>query len=123
MNGERDPNEVYADFRAAVLHILGTDMTSTLQPPQHGEWPAPSMEPGSLPPSIPASMPVIGGPPVPLQAPGGAGYPPVIWVIGKMMARRRGGGTGTTCQKGFCPQSSIPKCKNFFSRFLGIPIL
>ena len=84
VNGERDPAEVYSDFRAAVLHILGTDMMSALQPPQHGEWPAPSMDPNALPMTRPPAVPTTG--PAPRGPPGGVAYPPVIWVIGEQSA-------------------------------------
>lgn len=76
---------MYADFRAAVLHILGTDMTPALQPPQHGEWPAPSMDPNALPMAGPPSMPMVPAmaPGLARGPPGGMAYPPVIWVIGE----------------------------------------
>lgn len=71
MNGERNPSDVYKDFRSVVLQTLG----------MHDQ--------GAEGPAVPAN---IGPAPfiekisesIPYKAPA-KGFPPVIWVIGELM--------------------------------------
>lgn len=63
INGERHPSEVYNDFRAAILKILGTPDKMAVMVP-NGVLP--------LPPTTTASI----------YKPPTKGYPPVMWVIG-----------------------------------------
>lgn len=64
VNGERNPSEVYNDFRTAVLRILGTvDKEGVVTN-------------GVAVQPLPATA-------VSIYKPPNKGYPPVIWIIGQ----------------------------------------
>ena len=74
MNGERNPSDVYKDFRSIVLHTLG----------MHDQ--------GTGGPAVPANIalaPVVEkvAESMTYKAPA-KGFPPVIWVIGKCHRRQ-----------------------------------
>ena len=72
VNGERNPTEVYKDFRSVVLQMLGMHE-------QGNEGPTTT----TTIVAAPAIVEKIPEPtPVPYKAPA-KGFPPVIWVIGK----------------------------------------
>ena len=75
VNGERNPSDVYKDFRSVVLQMLGMH-------DQGSEGPA---VPANV--ALAASVEKIGGS-MPYKAPA-KGFPPVIWVIGECLMERR----------------------------------
>jgi hypothetical protein len=69
VNGERNPTDVYKDFRSVVLQTLGMHDQGTGEPAVPANVaPAPTIE------KVSESMPY--------KAPA-KGFPPVIWVIGE----------------------------------------
>jgi hypothetical protein len=75
VNGERNPSDVYKDFRSMVLQTLGMHDQGTGGP----IVPA-NVAPVSITEKVSESMPY--------KAPA-KGFPPVIWVIGECLARNR----------------------------------
>lgn len=67
MNGERNPSEVYADFRTAVMRIVGSQESSK----KNG-----NVSNGNIVANAPTTVASVYKPPT-------KGYPPVIWIIGK----------------------------------------
>lgn len=65
VNGERNPSEVYSDFRTAVLRIIGSQEGKKNGVISNGDI-------NTAPPVTVASV----------YKPPAKGYPPVIWVIG-----------------------------------------
>lgn len=65
MNGERNPGDVYSDFRSAVLRILGANSDK-----------GNGMSNGMAVHPTPTTAVSVYKPPT-------KGYPPVIWVIGQ----------------------------------------
>lgn len=75
VNGERNPSEVYKDFRSVVLQMLGMHDQGTEGPVVPANVaPAPIVEKVSE--SIPYKVPA-------------KGFPPVIWVIGECPIRNK----------------------------------
>ncbi|XP_063233560.1 adenylate kinase isoenzyme 5 [Bacillus rossius redtenbacheri] len=97
VNGERDPAEVYKDFRSAVLRILGARDPPPPPPPPppprvaadvtvEAEDPPPVQPPPAPPPPKAEADPGYKAP--------AKGFPPVIWVIGGP-----GSNKSSLCQK------------------------
>lgn len=78
INGERNPADVYKDFRSAVLRILGS--AEQVGPP------APITDIGSTATVLPRAPSSEYKPPT-------KGYPPVIWVISEYSGHERPGQT------------------------------
>jgi chitodextrinase len=73
VNGERNPSDVYKDFRSVVLQMLG----------MHDQ--------GTEGPAVPANVTLASSvekvaESMPYKAPA-KGFPPVIWVIGECLMR------------------------------------
>jgi hypothetical protein len=73
VNGERNPSEVYKDFRSVVLQTLGMHDQETE---------------GQVAPANVAPTPIVEkvSESIPYKAPA-KGFPPVIWVIGECLMR------------------------------------
>ncbi|XP_073987674.1 adenylate kinase isoenzyme 5 [Rhodnius prolixus] len=78
VNGERNPSEVYADFRTAVMRIVGSQESSK----KNG-----NVSNGNIVANAPTTVASVYKPPT-------KGYPPVIWIIGGP-----GSNKWTLCQK------------------------
>jgi len=73
VNGERNPSDVYKDFRSVVLQMLG----------MHDQGPGSPAVPANV--AVASSVAKIADS-VPYKAPA-KGFPPVIWVIGECLMR------------------------------------
>ena len=74
VNGERNPSEVYKDFRSVVLQMLGVHEQGNEGPNANGNVAVAPVVVEKIPESTP----------VPYKVPA-KGFPPVIWVIGKFL--------------------------------------
>lgn len=95
INGERNPAEVYNDFRVAVLRIIGAQRSSaTVNPMPNGkittvsshinaeEIPMENMSKPTNP--VPASSSISTTASVSIHQPPSNGYPSLIYVIGEI---------------------------------------